>query len=457
MPQNSTARRIMTFDRPAIPHEYQAIPDTLYNYIIDLYGDARGYVKLHCGKNRSGWMYSTDYLTDRDNLSGVLSNHRFTNDNLYMTISTYKSLKNAQKANLLSTVCLTVDCDIHHDTMTGINEKDPDELHDIQEKLCEMVFNGLIPCPTYIEYGRNFRLIYILEQPFVLTKNKGRGIKLLERIQMMLTERINAYVPEWHADSAPRLTSHVRIPYSNNKRDYGGYDFSTGQWNPLIVRYFVEIKKIGPKISLQDMIDIVLPDLPDWYEGWKTKKKAKKSTEKTVIKLPRLTPDSLSYVRMHDLETLQERGWCDGYREKMCHLYYQSALITYDHERATELTVEYNRKFAHPLQEHTVRVECCHTQKLYKYKDQTIREMLECESETDLFAGKAIAKKERDKAYYDQKRTAKEKAGLTKKQQIEKNRKKVAEMRASGMKWQAIADALGVSLRTAKSYGKETT
>ena len=457
MPQNSTARRILTFDRPAVPHEYHDIPDTLYNYITDLYGDAKGYVKIHCGKNRSGWMYSTDYLINRDNLSGALSNHRFTNDNLYMSISTFKSLKNAQKSNLLSTVCLTVDCDIHSGSMIGINEDDPEELHDIQEKLCEMVFNGHIPSPTYIEYGRNFRLIYILEQPFILTKNKVRGIKLLERIQLMLTERINAYAPEWHADSKPRLTSHIRVPYSNNKRDYGGYDFSTGQWNPLIVRYFVEIKKIGPKISLQDMIDIVLPDLPDWYASWKAKKKSKKSVVTKVVKFPRLTPDSLSYVRMQDLETLQSRGWGDGYREKMCHLYYQSALITYDRDKATELTLEFNRKFAHPLQDHTVRVECCHTKKLYKYRDKTIREMLECESETDLFSGNDIAKKERDKAYYEQKRAEKEKAGLTKKQEIERNRKKVSEMRASGMKWQTIADELGVSLRTAKTYGKETT
>ena len=81
--------------------------------------------------------------------------------------------------------------------------------------LCD---NGL-PVPNYIEYGRNVRLVYILEEPIYARSKQGRDIlKKLNRFQRYLVEKINEWDPCAHAETQG-FEKGFRVPGSINGKN----------------------------------------------------------------------------------------------------------------------------------------------------------------------------------------------------------------------------------------------
>ena len=442
-----------------IPPEHQAISQELLAYMQDLYGEPGGYVKIWASKNRKGNFYKTEVLQDPEKLAGILSSHRFTAFNLYMSIGTYKTIGSATEGNLLDVRALCVDCD-YSALNPGIS------VEEAVKRLILAILDGVVPFPTYIEYSRNMRLIYVLNEPFKLVKDKKKlqgSITWLKRIMQVMCDKLNA-VSDFSFNAEPhKLTSFVRVPGSVNVRTEGRYDFESGEWvTTKRDNYDVILSPFSDKVDIQRLADTVLPEVFDGYEGWKAKKKAEAKRTRGIVKIE--SSKDLSTRRLDNLRRLQAARDV-GYREKMCYLFWlfseQSGL---DEEAAEAATLEFNQGFKTPLKDTAVKSQCrpapfingktgerCQG-KERKFSDAAIRKLLDISDESEGFSGMSNA--EKCKNYKTKKRIQQIEAGETKAQKIDTCRKITAEMRKQGKTYQEIADYLGVSLRTAKNYGK---
>ena len=331
--------------------------------------------------------FHTSILNSEEMLLNAIGSSRFNRSNLYFSLCTYVSDEARTEDNLLAVNGFAVDVDYHN----GKYRDTP-----IEQALLTIEFqmeeDGL-PLPNYIEYGRNFRLVWIFEKPFIIPKNLGRkqrqnAITFLKRIGKMLNDRVKA-LDDWGVDDF-KLHPFVRVPHSVNRH-------FTEVWIDGNAKYLcdgiyeVNIKApldfilYSTKTDFDKFADTILPNLPSWYDEWKDKPKKQKK--------PRTYKDgsleALCKRRIHDLEELQKRGYGVGFREKLCWLYgqmwFQLGLET---PACLEKMMQFNDGFDRPLLASSVRA--AKPVRLYKIKDKTIRECigLDDNEQPDLFSGK---------------------------------------------------------------------
>lgn len=427
-----------------------------------LYEGAGGFIKIMSGNNRRGYFYSKEVLCDEIKLEAILESRRFSIDNVYASMATYKTMKEATMGNILTVNALAIDADF-----TLQNGQENITTEEAINALHLAVLDGF-PEPTYIEFSRNLRLVYIFEKPYIIPQNREKAEAcrtFLKRVAICLSEELNRHSEVIYFNATPqRLTSFIRIPHSVNKRTYGHYDYDRKVFVIDVVnRYEVDIKQFGDKWDIEKLSELVLPPLFSGYKEWKQKNRQKKQNKVTYIK-----PQGIAEKRLTELEELQRRGYDVGYREKLCYFYWVTVRQAgKTEEEATEAVKAYNSQFKIPLEEHRLLTDC----KLSKYidgrsgkqcegwerhfKDSTIREQLGLGvAEADLFGGKGMTEAERARNYRKRKRAEAEIAGNTKQKQIEQHVEEVKRMREAGMKWKEIADSLGVSERTARKYGE---
>lgn len=421
-----------------------------------LYEGAGGFIKIMSGNNRKGYFYSKEALCDEVRLEAILDSRRFSLDNVYASMATYKTMKEATMGNILTVNALAIDADF---TLQSGQEEITTE--EAINALHLAVLDGF-PEPTYVECSRNMRLVYIFEKPYIIPQNKEKAEAcrtFLKRVAICLSEELNRHSEVIHFNATPqRLTSFIRIPYSVNKRTYGHYDHDRKVFVIDVVhKYEVHTEQFGDRWDIEKLSELALPPLFHGYKEWKQKSRQKKQNKVTYIK-----PQGIAERRLTELEELQRRGYDVGYREKLCYLYWVTVRQTgKTEEEAIEAVKAYNSKFKIPLGEHRLLTDCkpsnyinlsgkqCEGWERH-FKDSTIREQLGLGmEEADLFGGKGMSNAEACKRYYEKKI-----AGNTKQKQIEQHVEEVKRMREAGMKWKEIADVMGVSLRTAKKYGE---
>lgn len=437
----------------------------------NLYGESRGYIKLMSGKNHKGYFYNLEALTNENKLKNILNSRRFNLDNLYASLGTFRTMKNARQENLLTINSIALDVDY-----TLVKGQEDLKIETALNALGNAVLDGF-PMPTYIEHSRNMRLVYILDKPFIIPQNIKKAkscMTFLKKIVLSLATELNRHNEIISFNATPhKLTSFIRVPYSINKRSYGYYDFKEKRFITTdIEKYYVDIiycryeydlplfdeTECVFKWDVQKLSEIVLPELPEWYEVWKNKPKSmKKHTNSHII-----DKEGFCNKRLHELEELQRRGYDKGYRENLCYFYWITLMQNGLSDDEAKIKVcEFNSRFKVPLKESRMLTECKPAPFLNsngikqdgwtrKFKDITIREMLGLgNSEPDLFGGAGMSNAEYCKRYYHKKIN-----GQTKAAEIEKNLKLVRELRNRGKKWKEVADIIGVSERTAKYYGK---
>lgn len=457
-----------------LPREWLSPSPELTAYINDLYGQdiqetaSQEFVKFMAGKNRKGYFYRLETITDPVKLGAILTSRRFSTDNFYMSMSSYRSMSSARAENISRVFALGIDVDYR--AVTGQEELEPNEIM----KYLDMVYEpyGGIPKPTYIEYGRNLRMIYILDEPFNLniknTRKRQDCVAFLKRIEQVICERLNGIqknpfyysLPQFHAEPH-KLTSFYRVPYSLNKRYEGGY-YDTARKVYVIGeanRWTVDIIRVGDTWEINKLAR-VLPPKFDGYEDWKKKQHKKKGKKTEQINDHR----ELAVRRLTELRTLQDKGWNVGYRERMCYFYWlfsMQAGKSWDEAQAD--TLEFNSCFETPLKAHTVKTECkpspYYDRKFQiwrdgwerRFTDQYLQNELQCEKE-GVFTGMTNAEKCR--RYYMKKTAQRALSGQTKEQDINQKMQAVKLYRDFGLSWQEIADSLGVGIATAKRYGK---
>ena len=423
----------------------------------EIYRDSRGYVKIMSGNNRSGYFFNPEVLRDQTKLDAILESRRFSLDNIYASLATYKTMKKATLDHILTVNALAVDADF------TIYPGQEDISTDEARKALEMAILNGFPEPSYIEYSRNMRLVYVLDHPYIIPKNKKKAEScrsFLKRVTKCLCDNLNSHtdIINFHAEPQ-RLTSFIRIPYSVNKRSYGHYDYDRELYViDTIDRFLVQTNINGSmfKWDIQKLSETVLPPLFDGYEDWKEREKGKSK------KIVTIRPVSVCERRLTELETLQSRGYGVGYREKLCYFYWLTARQSGMSETETIEAIKiFNKKFPYPLQEHRLLTDCRPSDYIdtnghrhegweRKYKDITIRtELALGTAEPDLFGGEGMSNSEKCKNYYNKKI-----CGETKQQKIEKQVYQVAVLRSEGKTWKEVSEILEIPLRTAKRYGE---
>ena len=172
---------------------------------------------------------------------------------------------------------------------------------------------------------------------------------------------------------------------------------------------------------------------------------------------------SLYYARIQDITKLCELREYDlrGQREIILFLYrYYLCSFTEDVQKALEDVLELNSMFVYPLKENEVlratrSAEKCYLDKNkeYKYKNDTLIELLEITEVEETYMTTIISKieykrrhREREKNRYLEK--LKSEGKMSKKEELEKTRKKIKSLREKGFKNKEIMQKLGITSTT---------
>lgn len=431
--------------------------DKIIEIFSKLYKNSDGFIKIMSGDNRKGFFYNREALCDRIKLESILNSRRFSLDNIYASMATYKTMQHATMDNILTVNALAIDVDY-----TLYKSQENVTFQEAMRALELAVLEGF-PAPTYIEYSRNMRLVYVLDQPYIIPIDKKKAEScqtFLKRVGKCLSDKLNEHTDLIHFKAEPqRLTSFIRIPFSLNKRTKGHYDYDRELYViDLVNRYEVNIKSFGGKWDVQKLSESVLPPLFDGYEEWKQRNKNKKPSKIIPIK-----PQGVMNQRLRELEELQYRGYDIGYREKMCYFYWLTAVQAGQSEsEAIQSVKKFNANFKIPLDEHRLLTDCRPSKYIdsrtgkqcegweRRFKDITIREQLGLgTAEPDLFRGEGMSNSDKCKKYYEKKIN-----GNTKQKQIENQIRQAQKLREDGMTWKEVASAIGISERTAKRLGE---
>ncbi|MGL5641258.1 MAG: hypothetical protein ACRDDM_03260, partial [Paraclostridium sp.] len=178
------------------------------------------------------------------------------------------------------------------------------------------------------------------------------------------------------------------------------------------------------------------------------------------------TEYSLYYARLMDISKICElRNYdVEGHREVILFLYrYYSACFTEDAEEALRRALELNSMFTKPLPENEVIRDTksatkAYENKLYKYTNTKLIQILDITLDEQQYLKTIISGKEkyrRSAEEQKEKKRAKRRNenGLTKREQEKLELiKNIIELKDNGFKQKEVAEKLGKSIRTVKSY-----
>ncbi|EHR0219644.1 DNA-binding response regulator [Clostridium perfringens] len=389
------------------------------NYIDNIHSRSKGWITRSVidKKGYSQWHYKYAELKDLD----------MRDKNIYITLNTfYKPCRRLENIKELNT--LFIDLDYYK---TG---KTKDQvLMDLEKNY----FNQSIPIPNYvIDSGRGLYLIWLINAV------PSKALPLWKAIQDYLYNQLKCFGADRQALDATRI---LRVPGSINSK------------SKTVVNIVDEYEYI---YDLREIQNGFLPELNP-YE----KKKGRPSKINYIYR-----ERSLYFGRIQDIIKLCELREYDlkGHREVI--LYYLCS-FTEDIEKALNDALELNTMFRQALSEREViratrSAERCYLDKnkQYKYKNETLIELLEITEEEQKYMTIIISKEEykrRDRVYqkknYDSKKAKKNyqeklkaQGNLSKKDRISQHREKILNLLLKGLKRKDIYTLLNISLKTYK-------
>lgn len=382
------------------------------NYIDNIHSRSKGWITRSVidKKGYSQWHYKYAELKDLD----------MSDENIYITLNTfYKPCRRLENIKELNT--LFIDLDYYK---TG---KTKDQvLMDLEKNY----FNQSIPIPNYvIDSGRGMYLIWIINAV------PSKALPLWKAVQEYLYNQLKFFGADRQALDATRI---LRVPGSINSK------------SKTVVNILDEYEYI---YDLREIQNGFLPELKP-YE----KKKGRPSKINYIYR-----ERSLYYGRIQDIIKLCELREYDlkGHRELILFLYrYYLCSFTEDIEKALNDVLELNSMFRQALSEREViratrSAERCYLDKnkQYKYKNETLIELLEITEEEQKYMTIIISKKEykrreniRGKKNYQEK--LKSQGKFTEKEKISQRRKKILDLLAEGLKQKDICIFLNISKPT---------
>ena len=297
-------------------------------------------------------------------------------------------------------------------------------------------FNKSIPRPNLIiDSGRGLYLIWLLNSV------PSKALPLWKAVEEYLYSVLKPFGADRQALDPTRV---LRVPGSINSK------------SKTTVSIIDEYDYI---YDLREIQNEYLPEL-------KPKEKKKGRPSKTVfIHRER----SLYFARIQDITKLCELREYDlkGYRELILFLYrYYLCYFLEDTKKALEDVLELNREFIYPLSENEVIRATRSAEKVYlskdkdyKYKNETLIELLAITELEETYMSTIISKREfkrrknlRDREYQKNKYQEKLRADgkVSEKDKIAERRAKIKDLLAEGLKRKDICLQLDISIKTYK-------
>ena len=391
------------------------------NYIDNLHSNSNGWITRSVidKKGYSQWHYKYAELKDLD----------MSDENIYITLNTfYKPCRRLENIKELNT--LFIDLDYYK---TG---KTKDQvLMDLEKNY----FNQSIPIPNYvIDSGRGMYLIWLIKSL------PSQALPLWKAVQDYLYKQLKCFGADRQALDATRI---LRVPGSINSK------------SKTVVNILDEYEYV---YDLREIQNGFLPELKP-YE----KKKGRPSKINYIYR-----ERSLYYGRIQDIIKLCELREYDlkGHREIILFLYrYYLCSFTEDTQKALNDVLELNSMFRQPLRENevtraTMSAERCYLDKnkQYKYKNETLIELLEITEEEQRNMTIIISKEEykrrkriRNKNSYDGEKAKKiyqeklkSQGKLSEKEKISQRREKILDLLDKGHTQKEIYTLMKISKRT---------
>ena len=390
----------------------QAIKKNKVEYIDRVHGNSKGWITRSCidENGYSQWHYKYLELKETD----------LTGKNIYITLNTFfkpcRRLECIKELNFLY-----IDLDYYKTKYTK---------EQVIMNLEANYFNKIIPATNYIlDSGRGLALLWNIN------KVPSKALPLWKAIQEYLYKQLKEFGADRQALDATRI---LRVPGSINSK------------SKTVVSIIDEYDYI---YDLREIQKEFLPELKP--------KEKKKGRLKKINYIYR--ERSLYYARIQDITKLCELREYDlrGHREIILFLYrYYLCSFTEDVQKALEDVLELNSMFTYPLKENEViratrSAEKCYLDKNkeYKYKNETLIELLEIteyeETQMSTIISKAEYKRrnnEYNKNKYKEK--LKTEGKLPKKAEISARREKIKDLLAEGLSQKEIYSLLKISKRT---------
>ncbi|WP_075809069.1 replication protein, partial [Clostridium perfringens] len=370
-------------------------------------------------KGYNQWHYKYAELKDLD----------MNGENIYITLNTfYKPCRRLENIKELNT--LFIDLDYYK------TDKTEDQvLIDLEKNY----FNQSIPIPNYvIDSGRGMYLIWLINAV------PSQALPLWKAVQDYLYKQLKCFGADRQALDATRI---LRVPGSINSK------------SKTVVNILDEYEYV---YDLREIQNGFLPELKP-YE----KKKGRPSKINYIYR-----ERSLYYGRIQDIIKLCELREYDlkGHRELILFLYrYYLCSFTEDIEKALNDALELNSMFRQALSEREViratrSAEICYLDKnkQYKYKNETLIELLEITEEEQKYMTIIISKEEykrrkriRNKNSYDGEKAKKiyqeklkSQGKLSEKEKISQRRERILDLLDKGHTQKEIYTLMKISKRT---------
>lgn len=390
----------------------QAIKKNKVEYIDRVHGNSKGWITRSCidENGYSQWHYKYLELKETD----------LTGENIYITLNTfYKPCRRLECIKELNFVY--IDLDYYKTKYTK---------EQVIMNLESNYFNKIIPATNYIiDSGRGLALLWNIN------KVPSQALPLWKAIQEYLYKQLKEFGADRQALDATRI---LRVPGSINSK------------SKTVVSIIDEYDYI---YDLREIQKEYLPELKP--------KEKKKGRPKKINYVYR--ERSLYFARIQDIIKLCELREYDlrGHREIILFLYrYYLCGFTEDVQKALEDVLELNSMFRYPLKENeviraTMSAEKCYLDKNkeYKYKNDTLIELLEITEYEETYMSTIISKneykrrhREREKNRYLEKLKADGK--IKEKDKLLQRRIKIKDLLAEGLEQKDICLRLNISKRT---------
>ncbi|MCS6105532.1 DNA-binding response regulator [Clostridium botulinum] len=385
-------------------------------YLNTVHGTSKGWItRAEISNSFNQWHYKYNDLVKQD----------FTGENNYISLNTFYSTYRRLEY-LKELKAHFIDLDIYKSKFTK---------EQVLMRLDEEYFNKSIPRPNLIiDSGRGLYLIWLINSV------PSQALPLWKAVEEYLYKELKVFGADRQALDATRV---LRVPGSINSK------------SNTVVEVLEQYEYV---YDLREIQEGYLPELD------KNKPKKKGRPSKTVfIHRER----SLYYARIQDIIKLCELRNYDlkGKRELILFLYrYWLCYFTEDTQKALEDTLELNNQFILPLSETEViratrsaETVFLSKDKKYKYKNQTLIDLLEIIEFEEPYMKTIISDKEykrrkriRNNISYQEQLKANGK--LSKKEELEQIRAKIKSLRAKGFKNKDICNELDLAESTLKRH-----
>src|SRR3712207_3852582 len=311
------------------------------SHIDILHKNDDGYITVAVKKENSWYQYHYKKEELKENIGKLLS---IDDLNLYISPNSfYKPFRRIENVRKLNS--LYIDMDYYN--MDKLKNLTPDEIIYLLDK---DYFKKRVPEASFIVItGRGIAIYWLIEPvPYLV-------LPLWNAVQKFLLNELQEVGADPKSIDAARV---MRLSGSTNQK--------SGQ--PTEILIYNEYK-----YALREIQEEYMPALTPYVKNPCFKRRGRKAK---IVKM--FTLYSLHHARLMDLVKILEmrQGLCrskdgeeleTGQREVMCFLYrYWSCCFTKDPKKALEDTLEFNRRFACPLDENTVRTQTRQAEKAYE-------------------------------------------------------------------------------------------